>query len=144
MSNPVRVREVDSRDIEYADEIAAMHKACFAYDIDRPSLDHGVWWIGYDGDEPACFAGLWPSRNWPKAGYLARSGVLPLYRGLGLQRRLIRLRERRARALGYRFVVTDTCDNPHSSNNLIAAGYRMFVPPKLWGPDGSNYWRKEL
>lgn len=146
MPSPViRLRPVDARDIEAAEEISAMHMACFKYALDRPTTDHGHWWVGYDGDEPVCFAGLWPSTNWPdEAGYLARAGVLPLYRGHGLQRRMILVRERKARALGWKFIVTDTCENPHSSNNLIRLGYKMFLPPKLWGPDGSSYWRKEL
>jgi len=69
---------------------------------------------------------------------------MPIYRGLGLQRRLIRVREIAARRLGWRTMVSDTCDNAFSANNFIDAGYRMFEPSKPWAVDGSCYWRKDL
>jgi GNAT superfamily N-acetyltransferase len=141
----VRVRPVDGSDIEIAEQIHAMHMACFSYDIEQRSLDHGHWWVGYEDDEPVCFAGLWPSKIWPdKAGYLVRAAVMPEWRGIGLQRRLVRVRERKARSLRMSFLVSDTCDNPPSSNNLISCGFRMFEPPKRWAVDGSCYWRKDI
>lgn len=142
----VRIRAVDARDIAFADEISAMHRVCFHYDIGPATLDAGFWWIGVDQDgEPACFGGMWPSTSDPEnGGYLCRAGVMPIYRGLGLQRRLIRVREIAARRLGWRTMVSDTCDNAFSANNFIDAGYRMFEPSKPWAVDGSCYWRKDL
>jgi GNAT superfamily N-acetyltransferase len=70
--------------------------------------------------------------------------VLPEARGQGLQRRLIGARERHARALGMAWLVTDTYQNPASSNSLIAAGYRLYEPAQPWGARGTLYWRKRL
>lgn len=104
----------------------------------------GWWWIGYDGPLAVAFAALHPSSQWSDAGYLSRAGVLPSHRGQGLQRRLLRVRERRARALGLGWLVSDTRFNPPSANNLIAAGFKTFEPSKPWGDDCTTYWKKEL
>jgi L-amino acid N-acyltransferase YncA len=70
--------------------------------------------------------------------------VLPAHRGQGIQKRLIRVRLRQARALGWNWVVTDTHDNPASSNSLIARGFKLFDPSKPWGADKTLYWRLKL
>jgi GNAT superfamily N-acetyltransferase len=70
--------------------------------------------------------------------------VLPAYRGRGLQRKLIAIRERKAKRLGFTATYSDTYCNPHSSNNLIASGYRMFTPPVEYGAEGTCYWKKNL
>lgn len=105
----------------------------------------GDWWVGWKGGDPVAFACLKPTRGDPATGYLARAGVLPSARGQGLQKRLVKVREKRARELGMTHVVTDTANyNVASSNSLIACGYRLYRPSYVWGfPDG-NYWRKEL
>lgn len=144
MSKGVVIRAVDGLDLDIADEIRAMHVTCFPFEYSKELTDHGFWWIGYDGDEPVCFAGLWRSHNYANAGYLCRAGVLPTHRGTGLQRRLVRVRERKAKAIGWRLLVSDTNDNPPSANTLIRCGYRTFAPEKRWALPGSVYWRKEI
>ncbi|WP_368408593.1 GNAT family N-acetyltransferase [Caldimonas mangrovi] len=104
----------------------------------------GWWWVASEGGNPVGFAGLWPSSRWSDAGYLSRSGVLPSARGRGLQKRLIRVREKKARELGWRWLITDTYRNPPSANSLIACGFRMFHPSKPWAADGACYWRKQI
>lgn len=104
----------------------------------------GFWWVAYEGSNPAAFCGLCPSSSDPNGGYLCRAGVLPSFRGHHLQRKLIAVRERKARALGYTSLYTDTYCNPQSSNNLIACGYRMFTPSSEWGDTGTCYWKKNL
>jgi GNAT superfamily N-acetyltransferase len=142
MASRVRIRAVDATDLEIAEEIQEMHRVCFGYAADL--TDFGFWWIGYDKDEPVCFAGLWKSQQYENAGYLCRAGVMPPYRGLGLQRRLLTVRERKARALGWSQLVTDTTDNPPSANNVIRAGFVTFLPVNRWGPSGAVYWTKSL
>jgi GNAT superfamily N-acetyltransferase len=113
--------------------------------VDKPAdTTKGYWWILYDGVTPVGFAGLHPSSQWGGTGYLARAGVVKDYRGKGLQKRLIRVRERKARALGWSHLVTDTCGNPASANNLIACGYRMYEPRTPWGIETTVYWIKRL
>jgi len=138
-----RIREVDGDDEEIAETLDLLHDLCFMDASLRPKYDYGFWWLAYCGNEPVGFAGITPSTIGPGVGYLKRAGVLPAHRGHGLQRRLLRVRERRARELGWRSVITDTTDNVPSSNNLIKAGYRLFEPHP-WAFKHSLYWRKEL
>jgi GNAT superfamily N-acetyltransferase len=100
--------------------------------------------MAVDGGTPVGFAGYVRSAQWHDAVYLCRSGVLASHRGHGLQKRLIRAREQHARKRGYRWALTDTFDNPASSNSLISSGYRLYEPARPWGKRGALYWRKKL
>lgn len=106
-----------------------------------PDFLKGFWWIAWDGAAPVAFAGLTATGD---TGYLCRAGVIPDYRGKGLQRRLIRVRVNKARRLGLAWLVTDTYRNPVSSNNLIDAGFRMFTPIEPWAADDAVHWRLHL
>lgn len=112
---------------------------------DKPKeCDSGWWWVAYDGELAVAFASLHESTRWCDTAYLSRSGVLPSHRGQGLQKRLVIARERKAKKLKYRWLITDTTLNPASANSLISRGYRTFTPSKPWGFDAAIYWRKEL
>jgi len=106
----------------------------------------GAWWVVRDGQDVAAYAGMTPSATTPNAGYLCRAGVLPRYRGAGLQKHLIRLRVAHARAKGWRTVISDTKPtNLASANSLIACGFRLFKPEKPWAIYPSPlYWRREV
>lgn len=104
----------------------------------------GYWWVAYDGELPVAFAAMQQSVRWCDAGYLSRAGVLYSHRGQGIQKRLLVVRERKARAIGWRWLITDTHLNPASGNSLIARGFRLFNPSNPWGFDDALYWRKEL
>lgn len=122
--------------------------------LQRKTLPHDTpvhpgeayWWIAYDeAGDAAGYGALKNSVYWLETGFLARAGVLPWARGNGLQRRLIKVRERYARKLGWKFMLTDSTDNPPSSNNLIACGYKLYEPRFPWrASDKSLYWRKAL
>lgn len=112
---------------------------------DEPKeLENGWWWVVYDGPLPVAFAAMHESVRWCDTVYLSRAGVLPSHRGQGIQKRLLACRERKARKLKYRWLVTDTFMNPPSSNSLISRGFRIYQPSKPWSFDGAIYWRKEL
>ena len=83
-----------------------------------------------DNNQAVAFGILEPSQQWLDTVYLSRAGVLPAWRGQGLQRRLIALRERLARRQGFVWMISDTTDNVPSSNNLIKAGYKLIAPKK--------------
>lgn len=120
-----------------------MHEECFPGYAVPPF--HGDWWLAQEGDVLKGFAGLWPSVRVEGAGYLCRAGVLPGARGAGLQRKLIRTREREARRKGWVALFSDTDPrNAHSMSNLIACGYRPFRPSEPWCGDPWVYWRKVL
>lgn len=106
--------------------------------------DRGWWWFGLDKEQTIAFCLLTPSSRWSDTVYLARSGVLPAWRGQGLQKRMINLREKFARTKGYRWVVSDTTDNLPSANSLISRGYKLYSPRSPWGYETTLYWRKKL
>ena len=121
-----------------------MMQVCFEGNAVKDVTEH-TWWIARDLDEePAGFACLAKSLTQEHGGYLAYAGVMPKYRGQGLQKRLIRVRAREAKHLGYTVLVTDTCDNPPSANSLIACGFRMYDPASPWALANSVYWKRKL
>lgn len=75
---------------------------------------------------------------------MVRAGVAPAYQGQGLQKRLIRIRERFARKQGMNWLITSTYANMRSANNLISCGFRIFEPTLEWGAEGTIYWSKQL
>lgn len=120
-----------------------LHRVTLPYDV-MPNWSESHWWICFDGDKPVAFAGVKKAKSWLDAGYMIRSGVVPSHRGKGLQKRLIRVREAFARRMGWKWLVTDTLNNPASSNSLIACGYRLYEPADPWASSGALYWRKMM
>jgi ribosomal protein S18 acetylase RimI-like enzyme len=133
----------------HRDELLFLHDVSFEGLAPDPDFKRGDWWLATkqraDGrEELAAFAGMVPSRSFTGGGYLIRAGVHPQHRGHALQRRLLQVREARARKLGYVALVTDTTNNIPSANNLIAAGFRLFQPVDPWAFNHSLYWKKDL
>lgn len=88
-----------------------------------------------------CLLGEWS----PGVAFLARAGLLEKARGQGLHKRLIRVRERLARQLGYESMSTYTAiESVSSSLNLERAGYRLYTPNDAPFPGNWLYWTKEL
>lgn len=140
----MQIRRVDIRKLEAQSRLLALQQLCLPYDKPFDST-HGHWWIAVSAAGlDAGFAGLVPSVRWSDCGYLCRAGVAPLYRGQGIQKQLIRLRIRQAKTEGYAWLVTDTHENPASSNSLIATGFKLFEPSKPWGAKGTLYWKLSL
>jgi predicted acetyltransferase len=125
--------------------VLALDETCFPAD-ERVSLE-GKWWLVRKGKDVVGFAGLRPCLM-PQnkgLGFLCRVGILKNHRGHGLQKRLIRVREKAARAMGLKELVTYAVpDNLPSSNSLISCGYRLYRPGNLWGGSTALYWRKAL
>jgi GNAT superfamily N-acetyltransferase len=124
--------------------IIHLQKKCLP--MDEPYIPtKGHWWVAYTEDgKPVAFAGLVRSKLWYDCGYLCRAGVLDGYTGNGLQTRLIKARERKAASLGWNWLITDTTENPASSNSLINAGFKIYSPSIPWAYKHSIYWRKKL
>ncbi len=117
-------------------------------ELDKQCLEGVAWyqpadafWLAYHKNKPIAYAAMAPSQQWANVGYLCRAGVLPEYRGLGIQKRLIRVRVAYARKLGYLAVVTDTTDNPASANSLISCGFKLYQPFFPWAFKHTCYWR---
>lgn len=139
-----RIREVDGLREDVAEAIADMHEVCFRNTAAPVDTSEGWWWLVYHGKYAVAFAGLTFGKSDKDTGYLVRSGVMPKYRGRGLQKRLIRAREMKARKIGLHYIVTDTTFNTASSNSLIKAGYKLFTPKRPWAFKSTLYWRKEM
>ena len=138
------IREADTRDPEVAALLTRMQLECLPGD--RPdSVATGHWWICLtDTGKPAGFCSLKPSVRWQETGYLSRAGVLPAHQGRGLQKRMIRVRIARARRLGWKWLLSDTSENPASANSLIACGFKLYEPTTPYGLKTSLYWRRRV
>lgn len=138
-----RIREVDGG--EEHEVLEELHRLCFGTEAPHPPYDEGFWWVAYfNDDEPVGFASVKQSTLGPHVGYFIRCGVLHEHRGKGLQQRLIRVRLTKAKRMGWTRVVTDTRRNTSSSNNLIAAGFKLFEPQVRWAFEDGLYWTKSL
>lgn len=139
-----RIRIVDADDDETAETLGELHRLTFFDRAAVPQFESGAWWIAYHDDDAAAFAGVVPSTHARNSGYFCRVGVLQRHWGRGLQLRLMRAVEVRARRLGWDSIVSDTTDNPVSANNFISAGYRLYEPEAPWAWSHTLYWRKWL
>lgn len=144
-----QLKRIDAED--ESDTLLELNKACFTCGEYIPKFTRGWWWIAYNNFDPVAFCGLTkdpayhPIKGAQDVGYLVRSGVRKDHRGHGLQLRLIRVREKKARELGLQWMVSDTSDgNMASANTLINAGYKLFKPPRKWAFKNGLYWKKEL
>ena len=142
-SSRYRIREVDGSDGAIWLEMESLHALIFWRDAPPIDPEHGHWWIARLGRKAVAFAGLIESPDHPSMGYLLRVGVLPAYRGNGLQRRFLRAIEARAKRNGWFGIVADTRD-ALSANNFARAGYRIFEPERRWAFLDSIYWCKEF
>lgn len=136
-----KIVSVDIRVPENKTLLMYLQYKCLPYDTPM-EIDRGHWWIAYTEDgKPVAFAGLVRSHQWVNAGYMCRAGVLKNYQGHGLQKRLIQARIRKSRSLNWEWLVTDTTDNPASSNSLISMGFKLYQPSNPWANENSLYWR---
>ena len=119
---------------------------CLPSDDPETPKEGSWWWLAIDEDGKAVgFAGMRPSDRWQQTMYLCRAGVLPEYRGQGIQKRLISVRLIKARSLGNTHAITDcTTENPASARSLIAAGFRPYWPQIPWALPHSIYWIRKL
>ena len=135
---------------EDAARIAQMDVVGFP--IDTPAEFAGAnWFIGWDGDRPAAYCAWKIVDHDEPAGFHYRGGVMPDWRGQGLQREMFRLREAEMREQGIARAVTYTdADGAASMRNLIAEGYRPYAPtpvttlsgPGRLGRVGFVHWEK--
>lgn len=140
------VRGVDVEDHDDAELIENLYRQTYPDGSQALNVQAGggYWWIAYYHGEPAAFLGMVRSDQGLAAGYICRVGVIAKHRGNGLQKRLMRVCERKAKALGWTEIVSDTNDNPASSNSFIACGYGTYLPKDKWALAGAIYWRKAL
>jgi GNAT superfamily N-acetyltransferase len=135
------VRIKRTRDLEL---MQRLHADLFPID-DFPTSEDTVWWVALGPSGAPCGFAAARLCDDDTSVFLERAGVCPQARGQGLQRRLIRARERWAKAQGAAWSVTYTSPtNPASANSLIGAGYRLYRPSFYWGCKDSLYFRRQL
>lgn len=139
-----RIRLADTDDDDVVETLVDLHRSTFFDTAQVPPFGLGTWWLAYDRDAAVAFAGLVPSTHVRHGGYFSRVGVVERHWGRGLQLRLMRAAEARARRVGWTSIVSDTTDNLVSANNFIRAGYRLYRPELPWAWPNSLYWRKRL
>jgi GNAT superfamily N-acetyltransferase len=139
----MQIKRVNTRSSEIQMKLSVLQKKCLPYDTPYDA-NHGYWWIATQDGISCGFAGLVYSSWWSDCGYLVRCGVLADYRGQGLQKKFIRVRIRQAKALGLKWLITSTYDNPASANSLISCGFKMFNPTNPWMTKHTSYWRLKL
>jgi GNAT superfamily N-acetyltransferase len=139
-----RICEVDGHDDEIADTLADLHRLTFFDSAPVPAFDCGHWWLTFHGRLPVAFAGIVPSTRAHNAGYFSRVGVIEKHCGQGLQLRMMRTVENRARRNGWNCIVSDTTENLASANNFIKAGYRLYRPAFPWAWPNTLYWKKTI
>lgn len=140
----MRIRQVNPKNKAIKSLLLYLQKKTLPYD--KPyDTSNGTWWIAYDEEnKPIGFAGLVQSSQWLDTGYLCRAGVLLEHHGKGIQKRLIGVRLRHAKKLGYNWCISDTRENPPSSNSLINQGFKLYEPSNPYGDTKTLYWRKDL
>ena len=95
-------------------------------DGSQPLADHKedmTYWVAWcDGEA----VGFCATKEYSHGIFLIRSGVLKEFRGQGLQKRMIRVRERHHK--GQTFFTYVSTHNPASINSLISCGYKAYTP----------------
>jgi GNAT superfamily N-acetyltransferase len=137
------LKRVDIRKDSVQLKLSVLQNICLPFDTPYDT-NFGCWWIATENGRDIGFAGLVRTVSWTDCGYLCRAGVVPFARGQGLQKKFIHVRIRQAKALGWKWVISDTRLNPASANSLISCGFKMFEPTNPWGCKDTLYWRKKL
>lgn len=132
------IRITQTEDLDLVEEL---HEAVFPKDAPPTDaeLATSVWWKAEDDGYPVAFAGVClPALGQP---FMIRAGVRAEYRGLHLQRRLIRVRYnfvRRLKTSGWPFSYVWTyvaVANLASQRSLIACGFL----PYWWEREDQTY-----
>jgi GNAT superfamily N-acetyltransferase len=138
------IKKVDIRNQSMVNVLMFLQKQILPADSPYKP-DRGHWWIAYaECGKPVAFAGLVRSIRWGDTGYLCRAGVLDNFTGNGLQKRLIKVRLAQAKKLGWSWCITDTTNNPASSNSLISCGFKIYRPGQPWSWKHSIYWKYKV
>ena len=139
----IRIKRVDTSVASVAETLNQLQLEILPADA-LDDVSGGYWWIAYSDGNPVGFCGVKQSSRWFDTGYLCRAGLLPEHTGKGIQKRMIRVRAQLAKKVGWRWLISDTYENPASTNSLTACGFKMYTPSIKHGAHGTCYWRKKL
>lgn len=129
-SDPIRIRAVRTR--ADADVCKTLQRVCLPWDDTHTPRRDGWWYVARTASGTAvAYSGsyLYSAPDDGKAVVIIHQGVIEAYRGLGLQRRLIRETCRQAKAKGVPEVWTYVAAaNLASANSFIAEDFRLWAP----------------
>lgn len=104
---------------------------------------NSILWLAYVDDEPVGYATAVPNME-ESFYFLSGCAVLSKVAGNGIQKKLIKARERHAKKAGIAKLITYTVvDNPKSINSLISQGFKSYTPAYKW-VGNQLYWYKNL
>lgn len=121
--------------------VRKIERECFAV---YETCENDDFWFVYNNND---IIGYCASTQYemPWVSFLSGCAILPDFRGHGLQSRCIKVREQRAKKLGYTRCVSYTIpSNIYSANNLIKNGYKLYIPPTFWGGKNQLYFQKYI
>lgn len=103
-------------------------------------------WLAWEGDQPVGFASV---EEFQEEGltysYFAGCGVIPHFRGQGIQKRLIRARLAWGTRRGHNKALSYTMHwNAKSINSLIKCGFKSYEPLEAYAGEELIYWFKSL
>lgn len=134
---------------EWYERLRKLHRDIYMDDSEFiESVD--CLYVAYVGREFAGW-GSYEVHEPDNAAYLNGCGVLPCFRGLGIQHSLLKKRFKHARFNGLELAYTYSApDNIYSNNNLMRSGMRLWRPAhwmgESWPANGRPwlYWLKRL
>ena len=147
MTKPIKPKYVIRRATSEGDLGAIAYMNAVTVEVDIPDMKEGVWRIVWCGKKFAGFCGINPPVGAGRPSFLVRAGVMADHRGHGLQKRLIDVRLKYARKMGWKRACTYTlCTNAPSANSLINRGFKVYNPPYKWGSDNNDviYWIRDV
>lgn len=114
--------------------------------LSEKHLTRGYWWLARTANKSIVgFAGLVPMAPFDNVGYLKRAYVSEPHRGKGLQLKFLRLREAKAREIGWTMLTAECgVENAASASNFIKASFSVCEPEQEWGAKNSIYFCKRL
>lgn len=123
-------------------DLIRMESICFGTLFSQDYRDDSWWWFAYEKKCPVGFIGISKRRS---HFVLELTGVDPDYRGRGYHKRLMAAAIRFCRSEGATKIVT-YCGNTNlrSANNMIEAGFRLYLPGRKWGLKDGLYFKLKL
>ena len=138
-------REFTLKPTSDEDLISYLHKLVFPADHIYNTINEVYHWIVYDKDMKIPAGFCTGTKINSDTMFLARAGLLDFACGNGLHKRMLIVRERKARKLGLKQIITYTkMDNMRSNHNLQKCGYMIYGPENPYADEDCLYWIKYL
>lgn len=139
MARPIKIKTCKSDFL-----VKRLHKLTMPDDYfeDDPRTRY---WVAWDDTKPVAFCGIRPVKYDKNTAFLNCAGVLDTYRGMGIHKRMIKIRINWAKRNDFTTLITYAhIENPASCNALISCGFRLYRPESLWAEYDFNYFQLQI